>query len=63
MKKEILKSILIITLCVAIVFILLIKKQNKFVYVEDDKQGKCYKCVIVDNKYYCQTFISKESEK
>lgn len=63
MKKEVLKTILIIMLCVLIAFILILKKQNKFVYIEDEKQSKCYRCVIIDNQYFCEVSIEKEGDK
>lgn len=63
MKKEILKTILIIILCIIIGFILAFKKHNKFVYIEDKEKAKCYKCVMIDNKYYCEIYISKEGDK
>ena len=63
MKKEILKTILIIILCIIIGFILAFKKHNKFVYIEDKEKAKCYKCIKIDNQYYCEISISKEGDK
>ena len=63
MNREILKNILLIVLCVIIILMLIVKDKNKFVYVENEKKHYCQKCVIVDNEYYCQTSITKGSDK
>ena len=63
MKKEIIKNILIIVLCLIIGFVIIYKKKNKFVYIEDEKRSKCYRCVIIDNQYFCEVSIEKESDK
>ena len=55
------KNIIIIILCLMIVFIILCKTKNNFVYVDDGKL--CKKCVIIDSVYYCETYGVKESDK
>lgn len=55
MKKEILKY-LIITLLFAAILLLIIKIKDKYVYVENDSQHICQKCIIRDGNYYCQVY-------
>lgn len=56
MKKDILKNVAIILLCLTIIIMLVIKVRNKFVYVENENEHICQKCVIIDDNYYCQTY-------
>lgn len=63
MKKDILKNIIIIVLCVIVVFMAL-KNKNKFVYINDEKEHICRKCIIINKTHYCETYgIDKESDK
>lgn len=58
MKKE----IVIILLCLAIIFMLVNKTKNKFIYVNNDKLNICQKCAIINDNYYCQVY-GMESDK
>ena len=60
MKKNILKNIVIIALCIIIVLIVVAKVKNNFVYVDDGKV--CKKCVVIDKIHYCETY-GLESDK
>ena len=55
MEKEILKY-LIITLLITATIALIIKIKDKYVYVENDSQHICQKCIVHDSNYYCQIY-------
>ena len=62
MKKNILKYTFLLVALIVIAITILYKKKYKFVYIENEKQKICQKCIIIDNQYYCQTFNLKEKE-
>ena len=58
------KTIVLITLCLLISLMLIIKFKNKTVYVNNEKLKICQKCIVINDKYYCQVYgINEGSDK
>lgn len=62
MKKDLL--ICVITFIFLIMYLFIIIKKNKIVYIENHNQHICQKCIIQNENYYCRVYgLNEGSDK